>query len=709
MFKSAEPIWITGKEREMNVYAVFQTEVPAFPELELHIAGTAFYRIYVNGKFLAFGPARTAKGYLREDVFLLKEYVGEEAICNIVIEACGYYCKSISTVLQPSCIIAEVQKEGMVLAYSGRDFTGYLPWFRLQETDRMSIQRHFTEVWDYRACKSLCDESYKAEVSVLSEAFTVLDRRAPYAAYEDIDLTEVQCYGTYEFDETRPYKATRWTWKVLPEDWGYFDRDKMKYKPFEWVYRQKQTILERGTSLPITLKKGEYAIFDFGRIEAGFINSALKALEESDIIIAFSELYEGDEFKYPTMSGHYVLEYLLAANNRRELLSFEPYTFRYVIVMVKEGSIQLDSFGVKTYIFDTNCVKSIACDNELQSGICQAAVRTFAHNAVDVYMDCPSRERAGWLCDSYFTAKAEWAMTGQTLVEDAFLENFRLFENDGSYFEGAIPDCYPSDARPKEFADSFIPQWTMWYILESAEYILERGHKDMAEEFRKSIYGLLDFYKRYENEDGLLERLPAWNFVEWSKANEWVMDVNYPTNFLYAGVLDAIYRIYGDEECRERCAEVRKKAIEQSFNGKYFLDHAIRDEKGVLAVQPDDCSEACQYYALLFAGIDINDEKYAYFKQLILEVFSPNRNGAMPEIFEVNAFIGAYLRMDSLLKMKEYTLVLKNVEEFFGHMAKYTGTLWEYREFKGSHDHGFASYVYAVIKEALEGLEKQRC
>ena len=38
------------------------------------------------------------------------------------------------------------------------------------------------------------------------------------------------------------------------------------------------------------------------------------------------------------------------------------------------------------------------------------AIRTFAHNAVDLYSDCPSRERAGWLCDSYFSAKTEYCL-----------------------------------------------------------------------------------------------------------------------------------------------------------------------------------------------------------------------------------------------------------------------------------------------------------
>lgn len=222
----------------------------------------------------------------------------------------------------------------------------------------------------------------------------------------------------------------------------------------------------------------------------------------------------------------------------------------------------------------------------------------------------------------------------------------------------------------------------------------------MLEEFRDSIYGLLGFYRQYENEDGLLERLPSWNFVEWSDANSWTKDVNYPTNFLYAQVLECIARLYGDEECKKRSEEVRAVAVEQSFNGRYFMDHAVRDEYGKLQLQ-NNSSEACQYYAVLFGGIDIHSDKYKELKHLILHVFTPDRNGVMSEILEVNAFIGAYLRLETLLKMKEAQLLLDDVKGFFGKMEEYTGTLWEYRQFEGSYDHGFASYALVVIEEAL--------
>ncbi|MBQ8893719.1 MAG: hypothetical protein IJ043_04845 [Clostridia bacterium] len=677
--KKAQPIWIKGLERRMNTNALFRTEVPA--GATLHLAGTAFYRVYLNSSFIAAGPARTAKGYLRKDLLPLPE-AGE-----LLIEACGYYCKSVSTTKQPSCILAEVEQKGEIIAYTGRDFTAAIGQ-RLQKTERYSIQRHFTEVWDHRS------PAQPAEITVLSERFTLLDRRAPYPRYDVVSLPAALWRGRFAFDAERPYRATRWTYNVIPENWGVFPETEISHFPYRWIQRQAQHITQRVAALPLTLQEGEYAVFDFGQIEAGFLTAALAVQEEADLVIGFSEYFEGQEFRYAGLSGHHVVEYLLAPGEK-ELQTFEPYTCRFAMVAVKKGSLTLRGFGCRRYEFPLPSLPELG-ENEAQKRICRAAVRTFAHNAVDLYTDCPSRERGGWLCDSYFTARTEYALTGQTLVEDAFLENYRLFKNEGALPEGMLPDAYPADVRPINY---FIPQWAMWYILEVEEYILKRDRAEKVDAFRPSIYALLDFYRRYENADGLLESLPGWNFVEWSEANNWTQDVNYPTNFLYARVLEAIYNLYGDEECKARAAEIRKTAVAQSFNGRYFMDHAIRDETGILQLQ-EHSSEAGQYYAVLFGGIDIQTPKFSYLKDLILNVFTPERD-TMPEIFPVNAFIGAYLRMDALLKMGEHGTVLKDIEGFFGHMGQLTGTLWEYREFKGSFDHGFASYVYTVIKKSL--------
>ena len=42
------------------------------------------------------------------------------------------------------------------------------------------------------------------------------------------------------------------------------------------------------------------------------------------------------------------------------------------------------------------------------------------------YYDCPTRERAGWLCDSALSAKTEFFLTGENTIEKSFLNNFIL-------------------------------------------------------------------------------------------------------------------------------------------------------------------------------------------------------------------------------------------------------------------------------------------
>ena len=143
-------------------------------------------------------------------------------------------------------------------------------------------------------------------------------------------------------------------------------------------------------------------------------------------------------------------------------------------------------------------------------------------------MDCPSRERAGWLCDSFFTAKTEYFLTKESLVEKSFLENF-LHEDTYEFLpDGMLPMCYPADFYDK----NYIPQWAMWLVLQLKEYYERSQDIDLIERFELKIKKLFTFYSQHENMYGLLEKLGGWNFVEHSKANDLINDVNYPTNML---------------------------------------------------------------------------------------------------------------------------------------------------------------------------------
>ncbi len=695
LFQKALPMWPEGKEEEMNSYAVFKAGLTESPSM-VRIAAANFYRLSVNGTFVAFGPSRTAKGYARVDVVDLSAF---PAPCEVTVEVVNHHCRSLSAICQPGFLMAEiVGTNKQILAYTGRDFHVFLSGQRVQKVERFSAQRQFGEVWDYR-CKP---KEIPASVCPIHPVF--LSRRAPYPDYVSVCPDRIREFGSFSFDDSLPYRENRYSY--LPPD--RFEPKEIPYRPFSWIQRQK-TVSERADlPFPASLNKGEYILVDFGRIEAGFLKYRLQTDSECDIVIGFSEYFEGDRFAFTNINCQNVVETIFPAGHTCEFQTFEPYTFRFAILMVKEGSARIDSFGCTTCEHTRKGLRGLPAASSVSPAlerIFDAAVRTFCHNAVDLFTDCPSRERAGWLCDSFFTGKAEYDLFGKVPVEDDFLENYRLCVPGDEYPSGLLPMCYPSDPHPGKGGKlEYIPQWNFWYVLEIEDYLLHRNGHATPADFKHQIDRLLAFLRPFENEDGLLCRLPGWNFVEWSEANEWTQDINYPTNFLYARVLECAGHLYGDVSLLKKAEQIRKKAVLLSFNGSCFVDHAVLNNRGIAVNQPH-VSEVCQYYAFLFGHLDLSDPSYGGWLENLKSGFPEEKKKGM---VEVNAFIGLYLRMETLLGLGEYEKLLADVQDFFGEMTSKTGTLWEYRNFKGSFDHGFASYVAYAIRKALLSQQKNR-
>lgn len=149
MFRTAKPIYVKELSGVMNAFATFAAQVDSLSGAELHICAADLYRVSVNGRFVASGPARTAKGYARMDCIPL-DGLGRKSGNQIIISVLGYGCRSLSTVLQPMFLWAEVVRNGEVLAATGRDFDCFLSDAKKRKCARYSVQRHFVEEWDLR-------------------------------------------------------------------------------------------------------------------------------------------------------------------------------------------------------------------------------------------------------------------------------------------------------------------------------------------------------------------------------------------------------------------------------------------------------------------------------------------------------------------------------------------------------------------------------
>ena len=624
-FKKALPIWAEHREKEKNCELAFR--MAAAPgKTVLYLAASTLYRLWVNGAFAGAGPARSSHGYYVVDRIDLSEMLTEPDNV-IVIEVVGYNVNTYDTLDQPSFLTAELFQNGRLTAYTGgEEINIYDLRQRVQEAERYSFQRGFSE-------------SYRLSA----------DKKMFY---------------------TKPEWAKTAISAAVQETKRYLKRSVRMPR-----YEQLSAVALGG------------GLYEFPFNATGFLRFTVECETDCIIYVSFDEILTDGRVDSARLGCCNRFTYLLDGGHH-EIMTFAPYTMKYVQIEMSGGgrvtSMKMVEYKHPPVPFQVNLP-----EDESLKAIYQAALETYRANAVDIFMDCPSRERAGWLCDSFFTARVEKVLTGESVLEQAFLENFLRGEGFAYLPKGMLPMCYPADHND----GNFIPNWAMWFVLELEEYEKRSKDRALVDWARERVYGLLDYFSAFENEDGLLEKLDKWVFVEWSRANDAdvVQDINFPTNMLYLKMLHAVSSLYGDAELSRKAEQLRSVIRSRSRKGVFFTDNEVYTSKGL--VNPGNCTEVCQYYAF-FCGAATREEDGELWEILCRDFgYQRKDTGLYPEVAFANAFIGNYLRIELLYQDGQYEKVVDNIRGYFTKMAQLTGTLWEHDSTFASCNHGFASHV----------------
>ena len=191
-FMSARPVWLEGREQEMNVFAGFRAVVDASAgePVTVRIAAATLYRLFVNGAFVGSGPARGPHGHYRVDEWTSLPWRSDAA--NVVaVEVAGYNANSYYVLDQPSFLQAEVLVGNKALAATGdpdNPFVGFAIPKRVQKTQRYSFQRPFIEVWrlapDHNAWRVDPNTMPEGASLVVVETKALLPRGVPYPRFE---------------------------------------------------------------------------------------------------------------------------------------------------------------------------------------------------------------------------------------------------------------------------------------------------------------------------------------------------------------------------------------------------------------------------------------------------------------------------------------------------------------------------------------------
>lgn len=709
-FLSAQPVWPAGRATEKNVTAGFRAAFapPAAEPVTLRLTGSSLYRVWLNGQFLAHGPARGPHGFYRVDELdLTGRLVGGTNL--VAIEVAGYNANSYYLLDQPSFLQAEIVAGAQVLAATAGDgapFEALLLEERVQKVQRYSFQRPFTEVYHlapgYDAWRIQPGTEIRRVACAVAEPKALLPRHVPLSEFTRRGAVTLVSSGELAIGrQPETLWKDRSLTQVGPALGGYPEQELATIPSLELqtiataTHRPVQRPLRAED--PLALVPRAFHVVDFGVNLTGFIGAKVVCHRPARLFLTFDEILRGGDVDFKRLGCVNALVYELEPGTY-DIESFEPYTLRYLKLFTLAGECDVSGLYLREYVCPDAGRAHFAASDERLNRLFAAGRETFQQNAVDLFMDCPSRERAGWLCDSFFTARVAQDLCGHTRIERNFLENFALPPRFAHLPDGMLPMCYPADHND----GVYIPNWAMWFVLELEEYLERSGDRELVEALRRRVLALVEFFQPYRNPDGLLERLPSWVFVEWSKANEFVQDVNYPSNMLYARMLEVAARLYDLPALARDAEQLRAVIRRQSFDGAFFVDNALRRDG---RLQPTrNRTEVCQYFAFYF-GVATPASHPSLWETLVRD-FGPKRRqtGAFPEIHPANQFVGNVLRLELLSRDGRCQQVADEAFGYWLFMAERTGTLWENDGDYASCNHGFASHAVRVLNRDVLGL-----
>ena len=679
-------VWAQGEQATMNGNLVFSTEihVERAQRAKLEISAFNLYKLYINGKLATFGPSRSAKGCFRVDKKSVSLKKGNNEI-SVLVSA--YNVANYSYVKNDPFFAFFCKIDGKV--YTAADFKCFDLDYRIKNAQRFSFQRGFSEYYVQSEDFLSWLKKDKKELKTVTVApSTMLPRGIATPLIKRINAKLIR-KGDIEINENAELWVNRSIYQVGKCFEGYFKGE------------LKECITDTASKFVFdsVKKDATYGLYDFSRNVTGFVNLKVSVTEDAEIYFIFDEILTNNNVDFKRMNCGNVIKWELK-RGEYNLESIEPYTMRYCQIVVKSGKVRIKKVRL-TLVENGKAykLKYKISDVELQS-IMYSAQNTVAQNAFDILMDCPSRERAGWINDIYFSRKCDELFMGKNSVLENTLENYAYYEKSAELPDGMVPMCYPAEHINGEY----IPNCAIWYAIIVAQYFKKHKNRFLQNKIEKQIDKMLAFFKKYENEYGLLEDLDSWIFIEWSVAGskEYVCGVNFPSNMMYYEMLMALYEYDGVKyNLIEKANNLKAEIIKRSFNGTFFEDNVIR-ENGKLQLK-GHISEACQYYAFETGVADKKNFPELYRK--LSTEFTPERDAekSYPEVGKPNIIVGLLMRETMLLQNGEIEKALNETKKIYSVMAESTGTLWEKVAPSASCNHGIAGYSAYVIVAALTG------
>lgn len=726
---TAKWIWadVQVKAPFQNVMFEKEFSLDSIPEkAEVYITADTFYRLRINGAFVMHGPARSSARHATVDVVDIKPYLrvgrntlqSEAVYGNFMFEALaqapGFLCEIRTEKAGKQTIIASDE------SWKSYELTA---WDR--SAPKSAFQRGWVEDIDGRKDINLAWRPAVVLGEVGIKPWTAVEiRDIPLPAVKEeirpreaVAVIRAAAYNPENLDSTLSFAQGS---SVLPMNHWVCRLERESVNIDKSAAVNAGGVTQSGHGDVILNGEGAEVVYDFAANQVGFIGFEVIGKSGQVIELCWNErLSSNGNVPRP---GEYdssinALRYTLR-DGKQTFLAFTPTLARFVRVVNRSNeNIKLHSLYIKEYRFQAPKAGDFTCSDDEINSIYNAARLTATLNTLDVFMDCPSRERGSWLHDSYWTAQAVYAMFGDTSVNRRMCRQVAESQDDPNHVgpEGMVHMLYPADIKGWPVV---IPGHQLFWVLQVG---LDEQFTGDTSYTRRILPSIRQMFKAFEdscNSQGLLEvpfkwqspQLQCWNFIDWSDTK--TDGVNIGLNAIYAVALDraaAMERLAGDLEIADNysshAAHIRE-IIEKNCPGDgYYPDSLIVSPDGSLTPSQEMC-ETTQYYAI-WSGIAPEPRARKLWAKL-RDAFQPTPMSRVQPIDGLNR-AGFYTfpeRLNIAVKFGDYDAFLRDIKLMCLPMVQSApGTLWETPWANNSLCHGLGSTVAAMLTENTLGIK----
>ncbi|MBE7027268.1 MAG: alpha-L-rhamnosidase [Ruminococcaceae bacterium] len=303
----------------------------------------------------------------------------------------------------------------------------------------------------------------------------------------------------------------------------------------------KTEVVDTYSIKPQSIKKlgaGHYFI-DFGKEYVGQVHAVFNGVKGQKVTIRCGEeTAQGDDtcVRYQMRCACDYESVCTLSGGKDELLFFDYMTFRYAEIITDIDNIDVDSIDMiaRNHKFDRLACK-FKSNNELLNNIWEICTQALTISVQEIYMDCPSREKAQYLGDFCVSGLAHMYLTGDfEMFKKALLE----FADTSKTAKGLM--SVAPGSKMQEY-----PDYSLLYPYAVLKYLEYTNDIDTVKPIVPIIDGMIEWFGSFAREDGLIEGLmDTKTLVDWppNLRDDYEFELNYPpTNPGLHNVINGYY------------------------------------------------------------------------------------------------------------------------------------------------------------------------